>query len=263
MTRKNYYQILDVPYTATSPIIKQAYKRLVLRYHPDVSETPNAEERFKEIVEAYRTLSDSYKRFDYDREISPSSFYTAQADDINEDSSKADFMEEPLSDKFKEAIKDIFSKVKISFNKPARPKTPKQENRKLNIDPTLKRMNEEELYERLSNSSNYYVQLNAVYALAEKKNLSSRSFLQSAFMMVGNIRLKAEILKLLPPHNTPSFITHLASLVEHTENDLAKEIILYCARVSSKESLSVLESLRKSPNKFIRKETASLYATKA
>ncbi|WP_243094971.1 DnaJ C-terminal domain-containing protein [Thermus thalpophilus] len=63
---KDYYAILGVPKNATQEEIKRAYKRLARQYHPDVNKSPEAEERFKEINEAYAVLSDPEKRKLYD-----------------------------------------------------------------------------------------------------------------------------------------------------------------------------------------------------
>src|SRR5262249_19975854 len=65
--RKDFYSVLGVPKTATEKEIKQAYRKLARKYHPDVN--PNgktAENRFKEISEAYEGLSDPEKRKHYD-----------------------------------------------------------------------------------------------------------------------------------------------------------------------------------------------------
>ena len=64
---KDYYAILGVPRNATQEEIKRAYKRLARQYHPDVNKSPEAEERFKEINEAYAVLSDPEKRRIYDQ----------------------------------------------------------------------------------------------------------------------------------------------------------------------------------------------------
>ena len=67
MAQRDYYDILGVPRGASSDDLKSAFRRLAREYHPDVSEKVDAEERFKEINEAYAVLSDDEKRAAYDR----------------------------------------------------------------------------------------------------------------------------------------------------------------------------------------------------
>jgi molecular chaperone DnaJ len=67
MAQRDYYEILGIPRGAPDSEIKSAFRRLARQYHPDVSQDPNAEERFKEINEAYAVLSDTEKRAAYDR----------------------------------------------------------------------------------------------------------------------------------------------------------------------------------------------------
>ena len=67
-TKKDYYEILEVPRTAGEKEIKAAYRRLARKYHPDVNKGHKAaEERFKEVAEAFAVLSDKEKRARYDR----------------------------------------------------------------------------------------------------------------------------------------------------------------------------------------------------
>jgi hypothetical protein len=66
MKKKNYYEILEVSDTATPAEIKAAYRRLALKYHPDKSNDPDTGEKFRQINEAYTTLSDDEKRRQYD-----------------------------------------------------------------------------------------------------------------------------------------------------------------------------------------------------
>lgn len=66
MAEKTYYDILGVEKTADADTIKKAYRKLVRKYHPDVSKEPDAAERTAEINRAYETLSDKDKRAEYD-----------------------------------------------------------------------------------------------------------------------------------------------------------------------------------------------------
>ncbi len=66
MVAADYYEILGVSRTADEKELKKAYRNLARKYHPDVNKDPGAEDKFKEINEAYSVLSDSQKRAQYD-----------------------------------------------------------------------------------------------------------------------------------------------------------------------------------------------------
>ena len=85
---KDYYKILGVSRSASIIEIKQAYRKLALKHHPDKNGgSPAAEERFKEIAEAYKVLSDEQKRKEYNAQISggvnPTSPFTKSPEEEN------------------------------------------------------------------------------------------------------------------------------------------------------------------------------------
>lgn len=64
---KDYYKVLGIAKSAKDDEIKKAYRKMALRYHPDKNKTIGAEEKFKEVAEAYEVLSDKKKRDIYDK----------------------------------------------------------------------------------------------------------------------------------------------------------------------------------------------------
>src|SRR6476660_6003630 len=65
--KRDYYEVLGVTRAASVDEIKRAYRQLARKYHPDVNREPDAENRFKEVTEAYEVLGDERKRQLYDQ----------------------------------------------------------------------------------------------------------------------------------------------------------------------------------------------------
>src|SRR4029078_474883 len=66
MSKRDYYEILNVPKTASNDEIKSTYRKLALKYHPDLNKSQEAEEKLKKISESYAVLFDQEKRKRYD-----------------------------------------------------------------------------------------------------------------------------------------------------------------------------------------------------
>lgn len=67
MAKRDYYEVLGISKSATDEEIKKAYRQLAKKYHPDTSTEENAQEKFKEVQEAYEVLKDPQTRSNYDR----------------------------------------------------------------------------------------------------------------------------------------------------------------------------------------------------
>lgn len=67
MSKRDFYEVLGVSKTASKDEIKKAYRKLSKKYHPDINKEPDADEKFKEVKEAYEVLSDDSKRSHYDQ----------------------------------------------------------------------------------------------------------------------------------------------------------------------------------------------------
>ncbi|XP_044049314.1 dnaJ homolog subfamily B member 9a [Siniperca chuatsi] len=102
LARKDYYDILGVPKDATERQIKKAFHKLAMKYHPDKNKSPDAEVRFREIAEAYETLSDELRRREYDQFGDTSAYFTGETQGRHRQSAR-----QPFSFNFDDIFKDF------------------------------------------------------------------------------------------------------------------------------------------------------------
>ncbi len=121
---KNYYSILGVTPDSTDSELKSAYRRLARKYHPDIN--PNGAQMFKDISEAYKTLSNAKKRFQYD---TINGFFKTKKTEKTEQkttSQKAQFEYKKTQTSNKQKNKEEFSKkINEMFEEFAKKPTPK------------------------------------------------------------------------------------------------------------------------------------------
>lgn len=121
----DYYKILEVSKHATDEEIKKSYRKLAMKWHPDRnSNSKDAEEKFKDIKQSYETLSDPYKRKQYDlsQNLFSSNFESEKSSSHSDPFAKSIF-ESGFQDFFSEKFNDVFGKntniiatsIKINF----------------------------------------------------------------------------------------------------------------------------------------------------
>ncbi len=109
MTKKDYYEILEVEKSASNQEIRKAYKNLAKKYHPDINKDKGSSEKFKEISEAYAVLSDPQKKAQYDK-FGHNAFNQYSQEDIFSGTNFGDILRDIFGDSgfFGENIFDSF-----------------------------------------------------------------------------------------------------------------------------------------------------------
>jgi molecular chaperone DnaJ len=129
--RKDYYGILGVEKNATPQEVKKAYRRLARQYHPDVNDTPQAKEKFKDLSQAYEVLSDPDKRRHFDNGFVDQSWFTESnldnIRDVFEKTYRKAFSKDEDPDPKKGfSFSDIFNNLVDSVNVKEKPRTAKE-----------------------------------------------------------------------------------------------------------------------------------------
>lgn len=104
MDNKDYYKIMGVSPEASEKDIKLAYRKLARKYHPDISKEPEAEEKFKEMGEAYEVLKDPVKRTQYDQELKYRHFHQGAQQQRSDSEEHSQTQQPPFDSDFFESL---------------------------------------------------------------------------------------------------------------------------------------------------------------
>lgn len=105
---KNYYRILGVSPSAEAAEIKKKYRKLSKKYHPDISDRDDAEEKFKEITKAYEVLSSEERRAEYNQKLKQQSQQQKQGAQRKQKRRRKSNFSQGDFNKFEERFKDYF-----------------------------------------------------------------------------------------------------------------------------------------------------------
>lgn len=179
----NFYELLEIPIDASMIEIKQAYKKMVHVYHPDINKEKGASEKFKEVVRAYKILSNPAKRMEYDKTI------VFEKNKIKEEKRNFDNRKEQLVEatiektkKIKFLFSEIFSKKKLdefflnlkkARSELKRKRFIERERNKIIVDDEndfYEKITEIELNARLRSSGNQFVRAHAAKIIGNKRD---------------------------------------------------------------------------------------------
>ncbi|OHD54287.1 MAG: hypothetical protein A2Y33_16580 [Spirochaetes bacterium GWF1_51_8] len=189
---KSYYEVLGIERGADKAEIKQAYRKLVKLFHPDINK--DGERVFEEITQAYNTLIDPEKRAEYEDKL--------------KNKSKAPEASKPRFGfrEFKEwlfslnILKNIFGAKKVT-------------NPYADVEKSVLSLDEKELLQRVIYSTNIYVQINAVRAVfAKKKKYAANDLLRILHSNIAD-EVKLEILKGIQYFRSPRIMTTLKEIL--------------------------------------------------
>lgn len=265
----NYYDILQIEQDATLSQIKKAYKKLVLKYHPDVNKDQDSTEKFKEITKAYNVLKDNELRAEYDIQLKQNKKFLPK---INFQYYYNGFIRN--KDRVLNAFKILFKNLS---GKNEKIKLEKFYNNdpffkyEISLQKELFEMPTDELEERLQFSQNRYVRINAAIALGYKGERKVCSTLEkilnddpyddvkkAIIWAIGNLGMKnsASLLKILYRSNNSQLKYEILKAIYKISGSKSSDFYeLLISTINDNDNKNKIEAL----NLLLRTDRKVLY----
>jgi curved DNA-binding protein CbpA len=240
----NYYRILGVEPECNFDEIKRVYRRLVLKFHPDVSEADDAEEKFKEIVEAFKILSDPRAKQEYDKKYRVVSPFP----DIIKKAGAA----KKIIFKLPKIFSKLALKIKLIYAK--------DENKShldkdfFNIEDALLRgITAEELKDKFYNSDNKYVRMQALKCIVSKDGVGSFKEVEQALKDISK-EVKLIGVRAVGYLNIRQLVKKLYHLYKKSGREVRKVIVLSLSAMESSKAKHFIEEACFDEDDDVKKE---------
>jgi DnaJ domain/HEAT repeats len=227
MVARNYHQILKVRNNATRQEIRDAYKRCVKQYHPDVNrDGKDTTETFKRVVNAYRVLLQ-----DASPKESPATNSANTASAPSPSPRKAP----------RRSFKHAFSRINM-FRRSSPDE--QQDDGTLNLDHKLDMLSVTDLIQRFQASQNRYVRMQAAHSLARRNDLRATLALLRE-MNTSDKQLKIAIIRSLGESGARRAAYSLSKLLGSKDPDISREASWAMEKIDPNISLIILNRLRR------------------
>ncbi len=232
---ENYYKVLGIEYHATDNDIKSAYRRLMLQYHPDVSKEPVRVDNFERVVRAYKVLSDSKKRAEYNRINNINAFrFTNHSYTGFKETHVKEFPEEkPIKSSVFSSFTDRF------FNRNPEEKISDELNNAFHVSDDIIKLDIEDLINQYEISTNKFVRIESLKAIVKKLGKMSYKIIENALEDTSK-EVREVAIKAIGLLQIRQGIYSLEKLYKESSTDVKKSIVISVANLQFQKSNDLL-----------------------
>ncbi len=252
----NYYHILGIPVNANTTEVKKAYRQLMLKYHPDVTQNPLEIENFEKVVRAYKILSNPKERLEYNKSKGISSSYTndiINVQKVKPVSQKTEDKDNRSSFIDKINFKSFIGRIKNKNNG-------QSEEDFFEVPKEILKLSPDDLRERFMQSSNKYVRSEALkgmvllwgtkaFKLIERGfHDQSKEVKEVSIRAIGRLKIRqgvshlAQIYEKSGPHLRKAIVQSMAGLQIPKANEW---LVQFCYDTNEEVQLEALAAIKK------------------